>query len=49
MTTLAQDDLGFAPGILGALHKTNESCLGVYARVVSEGTIWVGDDVVLCC
>jgi uncharacterized protein YcbX len=48
MTTLAQDDLGFAPGILGDLTKTNESCLGVYARVVSEGTIRVGDDVVLC-
>jgi uncharacterized protein YcbX len=49
MTTLAQDDLRFAPAILGDLHKANESCLGVYARVVSEGTIRLGDDVVLCC
>ncbi len=28
-------------------HKANDSCLGVYACVVSEGTIRVGDDVVL--
>ena len=48
MTTLAQDDLRFAPGILGDLHKANESCLGVYARLVREGTVRVDDDVVLC-
>jgi len=47
MTTLAQDELGFAPGILKDLQAANESCLGVYARVASEGTIRVGDDVVL--
>jgi uncharacterized protein YcbX len=49
MTTLSQDDLRFAPGILGDLRKTNDSCMGVYAHVVIEGTIRVGDDVVLCC
>jgi uncharacterized protein len=48
MTTLAQGDLDFAPGILGDLQRANQSCLGVYARAVSEGTIRVGDDVVLC-
>jgi uncharacterized protein YcbX len=48
MTTLAQDDLGFAPAILGDLHKANESRLGVYASVVSEGTIRLEDDVALC-
>lgn len=48
MTSLAQGDLRFAPGILGDLHKANDSCFGVYPRVVSEGAIRVGDDVVLC-
>jgi uncharacterized protein YcbX len=48
MTTLAQDDLGFAPAILGDLHKTNESRLGVYASVVREGTIRLEDDVAIC-
>ena len=48
MTTLAQDDLDFIPGILSDLQRANQSCLGVYARAVNEGTIRVGDDVVLC-
>ncbi len=47
MTTLAQGELEFDPGILGTLHRLNDSCLGVYARVVQEGTIRVGDDVEL--
>jgi uncharacterized protein YcbX len=47
MTTMAQGDLRFAPSILGDLHKANESCLGVYAIEPSDGTIRVGDDVVL--
>jgi uncharacterized protein YcbX len=47
MTTMAQGDLRFAPSILSDLHKTNETCLGVYADEPSDGTIRVGDDVVL--
>jgi uncharacterized protein YcbX len=47
MTTMAQGDLRFAPGILGDLRQANESCLGVYAIEPSDGTIRVGDDVEL--
>jgi uncharacterized protein YcbX len=47
MTTMAQGDLRFAPRILSDLHKANESCLGVYAIEPSDGTIRVGDDIVL--
>ncbi|MGH9305214.1 MAG: MOSC domain-containing protein, partial [Acidimicrobiales bacterium] len=45
MTTLAQGGLGVARGILTDLHRANASCLGVYAHVVSEGTIHIGDQV----
>jgi len=45
MTTLAQDDLAFAPGILRELTQANDACLGVYGTIVGEGTIAVGDDV----
>ncbi|HEX3427126.1 MAG TPA: MOSC domain-containing protein [Acidimicrobiales bacterium] len=45
MTTLPQADLGFAPRILRDLEEANNACFGVYATVVTAGTIRVGDAV----
>lgn len=47
MVTLAQPGLGFAPKVLKELEAARSGCLGVYAGVLSEGTVSVGDDVVL--
>jgi uncharacterized protein len=40
---LAQEDLGFAPGIPKALEAANDLCLGVYASVLTPGPVAVGD------
>lgn len=45
MVTLRQEDLGFAPSILRELESQADACLGVYAEVVEEGDVRVGDEV----
>lgn len=45
MTTMAQDDLPSAPGVVSTLESLNDFCLGVYASVVSAGSVSVGDAV----
>ena len=47
MTTLAQPGLAFAPWILEQLNACHDGCFGVYATVVQEGTVAVGDRVAL--
>ena len=47
MITMPQDGVSAAPALLRGLYDLTESQLGVYGRVVREGTIRVGDDVVL--
>ena len=46
MTTMAQGPLGFAPGILRQLTASSDACLGVYAAVVGDGVVRLGDAVV---
>lgn len=43
MTTLAQEDLPHAAEVLRTLAREHDACLGVYAAVVSGGTVAVGD------
>jgi uncharacterized protein len=45
MTTLAQPALAQDPSVLRTLSMYNEAIAGVYARVISPGTIRVGDAV----
>jgi uncharacterized protein len=45
MVTMAQEDLGDAPGLLRAVADHNGLCLGVYAEVARPGRVAVGDDV----
>ncbi|HEX6788231.1 MAG TPA: MOSC N-terminal beta barrel domain-containing protein [Gaiellaceae bacterium] len=47
MPTFAQDGLPRRPDLLRFLVERNETMLGVYANVVSSGTIAVGDRVVV--
>jgi len=47
MTTLAQPGLGFAPRVLKELESSADGLLGVYADVVAEGLLRVGDEVAL--
>lgn len=47
MTTMAQDGLGFAPGVLGELHAHTGSKLGVYGSVAVGSLIRLGDEVKL--
>jgi uncharacterized protein YcbX len=46
-TSLAQEDLAFAPRIPGELERANDACLGVYVSVLAAGTINAGDTVTL--
>lgn len=41
-------DLPVQPGNLAAVGRVNDGCLGVVARVVTPGTISVGDAVTVC-
>jgi uncharacterized protein len=43
MTTNNQDDLPQDPGILAAITRMNEVCLGVYATVEQPGSVNLGD------
>jgi uncharacterized protein YcbX len=43
MVTLGQEELPLAPHLLSYLTATRKASLGVYARVLSPGTIAVGD------
>lgn len=43
MTTLAQDGLPFAPQVLKQLEEASDSLLGVYAQVITAGTLHTGD------
>lgn len=45
MITLAQDDLSFAPQVLKQLEDVSASLLGVYAHVITAGTLRVEDEV----
>lgn len=45
MITLAQDELPFAPQVLKQLKDVSGSLLGVYASVITAGTLRVGDQV----
>jgi hypothetical protein len=45
MPTFHQDGLPRAPGLLRFLVKRNQTLLGVYATVLSPGTIRIGDAV----
>jgi uncharacterized protein YcbX len=45
MVTLAQDELPFTPHLLSHLSETRQSLVGVYARILTPGTIAVGDRV----
>jgi uncharacterized protein YcbX len=47
MTTLPQGDLAKDPGVLRAIVQKNEGNAGVYASVVTAGSVAVGDEVVL--
>jgi uncharacterized protein YcbX len=47
MASQAQEELAFVPTIVGELERSNDLNLGVYATVVTPGSIAVGDDVVL--
>ena len=47
MVTLAQDGLPPAPRLLRALEEESEMRMGVYGRVLQEGTIRVGDSLTL--
>jgi hypothetical protein len=47
MPTFRQDGLPRAPDLLRFLAERNETMLGVYATVVSPGTIARGDTVAL--
>ena len=45
MTTLAQGDLPKDPGILKTAAQHNEVRVGIYASVITAGTIRIGDAV----
>jgi uncharacterized protein len=45
MPTFRQEELPPAPGLLRFLVERNDACLGVYADVISAGTVTVGDAV----
>lgn len=45
MTTIAQYELPFAPKVLKQLEDASGSVLGVYAQVITTGTLRVGDRV----
>jgi len=45
MTTLAQGDLPQDPGVLKTAAKYNEVRVGIYASVVQQGTVRIGDGV----
>lgn len=45
MITLAQEELPFAPQVLKQLKHASDSLLGVYAQVITAGTLRVGDQV----
>lgn len=46
MVTMAQPGgVGFAPGILRELEAHSDACLGVYARVIADGDLRMGDGV----
>lgn len=47
MVGLAQDELPYDPRILKAAARVNELCLGVYAEVLTPGTICIGDSIQL--
>jgi uncharacterized protein len=47
MTTLAQADLPYDPGILRAVATGNDLNGGVYARVLRGGVVTCGEDVVI--
>jgi uncharacterized protein len=47
MPTFRQEDLGPVPDLLRFLVERNDTCLGVYAEVVSPGTVSVGDAVLV--
>lgn len=47
MAAQPQEELPFAPEIVGELERANELNLGLYLRVESPGSISVGDPVVL--
>jgi hypothetical protein len=48
MVTNPQQELGQDVAILRTLAQLNEECFGVYADVVTPGTIRRGDPVALC-
>jgi uncharacterized protein YcbX len=45
MVGLAQDELPSDPRILKAVARVNAVCLGVYAEVLTPGTIRIGDSI----
>jgi len=45
MVTLGQDGVPVAPQLLSHLTASRSGCFGVYARVLSSGTITLGDQV----
>src|SRR5262249_49222110 len=45
MVGLAQDALPYDPRILKAVARVNAVCLGVYAEVLTPGTIRIGDSI----
>jgi uncharacterized protein YcbX len=47
MAAQAQEELPFAPEIVGELERANDLDLGAYLRIETPGWIEVGDDVVL--
>jgi uncharacterized protein len=47
MTTMAQGDLPADPGILRTAAQHNQANIGIYASVLSSGTLHRGDQVTL--
>jgi uncharacterized protein YcbX len=47
MPTFHQDGVPRSPGLLRFLVQRNQTMLGVYAKIVSPGTIRIGDTVIV--
>ena len=45
MATFEQSELAYAPEVLSVLGDTNQACFGVYASVVTPGTVRVSEPV----